>query len=249
MFIFHIRSPFCPTSAESESLFWKIHYSIQSNFDNEEFPPTSPLSFPASRARNIFCDDVMLKYLPCHINDSTLSRASVPFGVFEERKSQRTAIRADTRAMPSDSCNSEECWYLILQRVRERAGEWEMMSGEEENRSRGGKKIKSPLENVPIITEALQQLSWPKIDWIESSLGILWRELLATRGVWRTFLQILLCLFWQFWQTRNISVSFQTSPEILGVIKGDGLASHPDESVMGWERGLHVLLKVMASFL
>lgn len=120
MFIFHIRSPFCPTSAESESLFWRINYSILSNFDNEEFPPTSPLSFPASRAHNIFCDDVMLKCLPCRINNSTLSRASVPFRVFEERKSRRTAIRADTRAMPSDSCNSEECWYLILQRERER---------------------------------------------------------------------------------------------------------------------------------
>lgn len=150
----------------------------------------------------------MLKFLPCHINDSTLSRASVPFGVFEERKSRRTAIRADTRAMPSDSCNSEECWYLILRREREKEQESEKWCLEKRKTDReGGKKIKSPLENVPIITEALQQLSWPKIDWIESSLGILWRELLATRVVWRTFLQILLCLFWQFRQTRNISVS------------------------------------------
>lgn len=102
-----------------------------------------------------------------HINDSTLFRASVQFSVFEERKSRRSPIRTDTRAMPSDFF---VCWYLILQRERSKSKRVRNDVWRRGKQIERGKKIKSLLENVPIITKALQQLSWPKIDWIESSL-------------------------------------------------------------------------------
>lgn len=191
----------------------------------------------------------MPKYLPCHINHSTLSRASLPFGVFEERKSRRTAIRADTRAMPSDSCNSEECWYLILPSERESRGVRNDVWRRGKQIERGEKnqitswKCSNNHWSAPATELAKNRLNW-KFSWY-FMMGVACNKGRRENFPSDSFVFILAVL-----TNPPIFLSqFQTQPEIVGVIKGDGLASHSDESVMGWERGLRVPLKVMASHL
>lgn len=83
------------------------------------------------------------------------------------------------------------------------------------------------VENVPVITEALRQLSWVKQIGVKVLSDFFYDERLAKRVVWRTCIWFL----WHLWQALQYFFCyfcFKCSLKYVGVIRD---ALHSDESV------------------